>query len=570
MAYDTRHIASSWLAALASASQAADVSAVGGLFLRNGWLRDVLVFTWDFRSLQGRDTVEAYLSNTLSDAQVVELQLDSNPLLQTEASFIPQIHAIDVEFAFTFECHNGHGRGYARLLPDQDSIFKAFTVLMMLSDLHGHEELGTLPLRDDLTGIPGRDMQKEIAEWTREVETEPYVLIVGGAQAGLQLAARFKSMKIPTLVIEQYPRVGDVWRKRYPTLTLHTIKKHHTLLYQPFPTNWPEYTPRDKLADWLEHYASIQDIIVWTNSQLQPQPIYDATSGTWDVTILRGGVQVKLRPAHIVVATGTLGKPYIPDIPGRSEFQGQVSHSDRFDGGAHYAGKDVVVVGAGNSSIDICQDLVYSGAQSVTMIQRSSTCVMSRDFISTVMRSTWSDDLPVEVADFKAAAWPLGLQKKLSIATEGAMWEAEKELHDKLRKGGVRLNMGPEGQGLYLLVLERFGGYWQDKGGADLIGNGSIKVKSGVSLERFTESGLILSDGSELSADAVIFATGYVPMKEVNRKLFGDEIVDRTADIYGLDAEGELRGSYRPSGHPGLWYATGDFFISRFNSKPLV
>ncbi|KAI0327780.1 FAD/NAD-P-binding domain-containing protein [Cubamyces sp. BRFM 1775] len=570
MTFDPKLVASSWLAALASASHAADVSAFGGLFLPDGWLRDVLAFTWDLRSLQGRDTIEAYLSNALSDAQIAELQFDSNPHLQTETSFIPQIHAIDVELAFTFECRNGHGRGYARLLPDQDGTFRAFTVMMMLSDLRGHEELATLPLRDDLTGIPGRDMQKEIAEWTREVETQPHVLIVGGAQAGLQLAARFKAMKIPTLVIEQYPRIGDVWRKRYPTLTLHTIKKHHSLLYQPFPTNWPEYTPRDKLADWLEHYASIQDLMVWTSSELQPKPLYDAVSGTWDVTVLRGGRQVKLRPAHIVVATGTLGKPYMPDIEGRDNFQGQILHSDRFGGGAHYVGKDVVVVGAGNSSIDICQDLVFSGAQSVTMIQRSSTCIMSRDFISMVMRSTWGDELPVDVADFKAAAWPFGLQKKLSIATEGAMWEAEKDLHDKLRKGGVQLNMGPEGQGLYLLVLERFGGYWQDKGGADLIANGSIKVKSGVSVERLTESGLILSDGSELSADAIIFATGYVPMKEVNRKLFGDEIVDHTADIYGLDAEGELRGSYRPSGQPGLWYATGDFFISRFNSKPLA
>ncbi|KAI0663308.1 FAD/NAD-P-binding domain-containing protein [Cubamyces menziesii] len=570
MVFDPKLIASSWLAALASASRAADVSAFGELFLSNGWLRDLLVFTWDLRSLQGRNTVKAYLTDALSNAQIAELRLDSNPHLQTQSSFIPQIHAIDVELAFVFECRNGHGRGYARLLPDQDGAFRAFTVMMMLSDLRGYEELGTLPLRDDLTGIPGRDMQKEIAEWTKEVETKPYVLIVGGAQAGLQLAARFKSMKIPTLVIEKHPRIGDVWRKRYPTLTLHTIKKHHNLLYQPFPANWPEYTPRDKLADWLEHYASIQDLVVWTSSELQPQPTYDAVSGTWDVTILRGGVQVKLRPAHIVVATGTLGEPYMPNIQGHGNFRGQVLHSDRFDGGAHYAGKNVVVVGAGNSSIDICQDLVYSGAQSVTMIQRSSTCVMSRDFISMVMRSIWSDDLPVEAADFKAAAWPLGLQKKLSIATEGAMWEAEKELHDKLRKGGVKLNMGLEGQGLYLLVLERFGGYWQDKGGADLIANGSIKVKSGVSLQQFTESGLILSDGSELPADTVIFATGYVPMKEVNRKLFGDEIVDRTADIYGLDAEGELRGSYRPSGHPGLWYATGDFFISRFNSKPLA
>ncbi|KAI0353540.1 FAD/NAD-P-binding domain-containing protein [Trametes cingulata] len=570
MALNPRLVASTWLAALGHASQDGDVEAFTNLFLPHGWLRDLLVFTWDLRSLEGRDEVANYLRNSLFHAQLKDFKLDEHQYLTAEASFIPQIHAIDVELAFTFECRAGHGRGYARLLPDEDGAFRALTVMTMLSDLPGHEELSTLTLRDDVTGIPGRDMHKEFAEWVNEVETKPHVLIVGGAQTGLQVAARFKSMQIPALVLEREARIGDVWRKRYPTLTLHTVKRHHTLLYQPFPSNWPEYTSRDKLADWLEHYASIQDLVVWTKSELQPHPKYDSSSGTWDVTVLRDGKEVKLRPAHIVLATGTLGKPNIPNLPHQNVFRGQILHSEGFCGGASYAGKRIVVVGAGNSSIDICQDLVFHGAQSVTMVQRSPTCVSGRDFIGHIMRSVWRDEWPVEVSDFKAAAFPLGLQKKMAIANQDAMWHAEKELHDKLRKGGVQLYMGPEGEGLYLLVMERLGGYWQDKGGADLIADGSIKVKSGVSPERFTESGLVLSDGSELPADAVIFATGYVHIRDANRALLGDDVIDQTGEVYGLDSEGELKGSYRPSGHPGLWYATGDFFISRFHSKPLA
>ncbi|KAH9853605.1 FAD/NAD-P-binding domain-containing protein [Lenzites betulinus] len=569
MSLDSHLVASTWLAAFASACQSGDVDAFGSLFLSNGWLRDLLVFTWDMRSLEGRDKVSGYVATTLANAQIKDVKLDETEHLAAQTAFLPLIHAMDVELAFTFECRNGHGRAFARLLPDKDNSFRALTVFLMLSDLRGHEEQDVLTLRDD-SGAPGRDMQQDFQDWVHEVETKPHVLIIGAGQNGVQVAARFKAMQIPTLVIEQHARVGDVWRKRYPTLALHTIKRMNTLLYQSFPSNWPEFTPRDKLADWLEHYVSIQDLVVWTSSKLHPSPVYDSKTGTWDVTINRKGQDIRLRPSHIIFATGTLGAPYIPDIPGKESFRGQVLHSEGFGGAAEYAGKRVVVVGAGNSSIDICQDLVLQGAQEVTMIQRSPSCVVSRDFVKSQSKLRYRDEWSMDVADMRSASLPIALFRQWMIANEGAMWAAQKELHDKLRKGGVQLNMGPEGQGLFILVLERLGGYWQDKGAADLVADGRIKVKSGVAPTMFTKTGLIFNDGSKLDVDVVVLATGYVPIREANRALLGEEVMSQTKDIYGLDSEGEIKGSYRPSGHPGLWFATGDFFASRFYSKTLA
>ncbi|KAI0832303.1 FAD/NAD-P-binding domain-containing protein [Trametes gibbosa] len=566
MSFDPRLTASTWLAAFASACQSGDVEAFSSLFLSNGWLRDILVFTWDMRSLEGRDKVSAYISSTLANAQIKDVRLDETNHLPAQTGFLPMVHSMDIEFAFTFECRSGHGRAHVRLLPGEDNSFKALTVLMMLSDLQGHEEQNVLTLRDD-SGAPGRDMQKDFQDWVHDVETNPHVLIVGAGQNGIQVAARFKAMQIPTLVIEQHPRVGDVWRRRYPTLALHTIKRQNTLLYQDFPSNWPEFSPRDKLADWLEHYVSIQDLVVWTNSRLQPNPVYDPKAGTWDVIINRQGQDVKLHPAHIIMATGTLGAPYIPDIPGRDTFGGRVLHSEGFGGAAEFVGKRVVVVGAGNSSIDICQDLVLQGAQEVTMIQRSPSCVVSRDWVKEQAKLRYKDEWPMEVADLMAASLPTGLLKKWMIANQDVMWAIEKELHGKLRKGGVQLTLGPEGEGFFILVLDRFGG--QDKGAVDLIVDGSIKVKSGVAPTSFTKTGLTFTDGSALDADVVVLATGYVPIRETNRALLGEAVIDQTKGIYGLDSEGELRGSYRPSGHPGLWFATGDFFASRFYSKTL-
>ncbi|OJT13572.1 hypothetical protein TRAPUB_9880, partial [Trametes pubescens] len=328
-----------------------------------------------------------------------------------------------------------------------------YDYLLSYSDIRGHEEQDVLTLRDD-SAAPGRDLQKDFDLWVQEVERNPHVLIIGAGQTGVQVAARFKAMQIPTLVIERHARVGDVWRKRYPALALHTIKRRNTLLYQSFPANWPEFTPRDKIANWLEHYVSIQDLVVWTSSELQPNPIYDTATGTWDVTIRRQGKEVKLRPAHIILASGTLGKLYIPDVPGRDGFPGRVVHSEGYNGAAEFAGKRVVVVGGGNSSIDICHDLVLQGAQEVTMIQRSPTCVSGRDVGAANSRMYWKEEWPMEVADFRAASLPFGLQRKWAIAYQDKAWAAEKPLHDKLRKGGLQLNMGPEGQGLYILTLE--------------------------------------------------------------------------------------------------------------------
>ena len=231
-----------------------------------------------------------------------------------------------------------------------------------------------------------------------------------------------------------------------------------SVLYQPYPTNWPEFTPRDKLADWMESYVSMQDLVVWTNSEIKSRPVYDRESATWSVTILREGFSVPLRPAHIVLATGTLGAPHIPDVPGVERFPGRVMHSSHYAGGAPFAGLRAVVIGAGNSSIDICQDLVVHGAASVTMVQRGPTCVVERDFYCSGQREAYHRDTPMHVADFRVAAWPYGLVKKLAIMSGQAILDAQRELHEKLRKGGVNVYMGPEGQGLYLLVIERLGG----------------------------------------------------------------------------------------------------------------
>ncbi|KAI0719658.1 hypothetical protein C8T65DRAFT_736597 [Cerioporus squamosus] len=293
MALDPHFLASDWLSRFTAALKGTVISSITDLLLHDGWLRDVLVFSWDIRSLEGRETIASYLqSNSFTKADIVDVYLIERTDLAPRVYNWAQVQAVGIEFAFTFDCRHGHARGYVRLLRDTDGIYKALTLLTELSDLVGHEELSTMPFEDDLAGnpnvaIPTKDLRSEFKNWQQEVESNPHVLIVGGAQTGLQVAARFKQMQIPTLVIERDARIGDVWRKRYPSLVLHTPKGHHTFLYQPYPANWPQFTTGSKLADWIEHYAFIQDLVVWTKSEFKQPPTYNPESQTWDVTVVR-------------------------------------------------------------------------------------------------------------------------------------------------------------------------------------------------------------------------------------------------------------------------------------------
>lgn len=151
------------------------------------------------------------------------------------------------------------------------------------------------------------------------------------------------------------------------------------LAYLPFPQNWPQFTPKDKLGDWFEAYASILELNVWTKTTLTSASFDDA-SAKWTVELVRDGKQRTIRPTHVVFCTGHAGEPLEPSFPGQSEFKGQVYHGSKHEDASKWdvKGKKVVVVGTGNSGHDIAENFYESGAD-VTMLQRSGTYVISLD-----------------------------------------------------------------------------------------------------------------------------------------------------------------------------------------------
>lgn len=208
----------------------------------------------------------------------------------------------------------------------------------------------------------------------------------------------------------------------------------------------------------LETYATTQELFTWTNSYPSGRPTYDHEKQRWTLSISRNGNEVILHPAHIVLATGTLGAPYIPELANRDAFTGEVLHSSQFRSAAPYKGRKVVVVGAGNSSIDVCQDLALAGAASVTMVQRSPTCVADRDAEGIRLQRIFTDEVPVDINDLKFQSTAKG------YVVKSAMTEVEKQYYfgmmnkdviAKAQKGGVLVNFEKPQS---VLWFERLGG----------------------------------------------------------------------------------------------------------------
>jgi putative flavoprotein involved in K+ transport len=562
-------VAAAWLQRLEGALCAQDAEAARALFLADGWWRDALAISWDLRTFHGGDQLLGAIRDRAIPAGLGGTALvEGRPPVRSQ----PDPATAMVQAFFEFRTVVGRGRGVARLVAG-DAGWQAAVLFTSLTELGGHaQQIG----RNRRKGTrhraqSGRVTWKDHRAREREFfDSEPYVVVVGAGQAGLALAARLRVLGVATLVIERNGRVGDNWRARYPGLVLHDPVWYDHLPYLPFPESWPVFTPKDKLADWLEGYAAFMELDVWTSTTLLDAG-YDDAEGRWRVRVRRGdGAERELRPGHVVLATGTGGDPLVPEVPGLEEFAGEVTHSSTFAGGRLWTGRDAVVVGAGNSGLDVAQDLHESGAN-VTVVQRSGTYVMSSEHgVARLIGTLYHEGGPAtEDADMLVWSVPNRLAAAQLKGVIDELTELDAEMLQGLERAGFAVDFG-DGSGMFSKYMERAGGYYIDVGCAALIADGEVKVEQGRGLDRFTPTGVALDDGTTLDADVVVMATGYKNMRETARRVLGDAAADRCGPVWGLDEEGELRGVWRPTGHPSLWFAAGNLAQVRFFSLPLA
>ena len=388
---------------------------------------------------------------------------------------------------------------------------------------------------------------------------------------------------MPTIIVEKNERPGDSWRKRYKSLCLHDPVWYDHLPYLPFPDHWPIFSPKDKIGDWLEMYTKVMELNYWSSTEAK-RAYYDEAAGEWVVEVERKGEPVTLRPKQLVLATGMSGVPNIPSFPGADTFAGEQQHSSRHPGPEAYAGKKCVVIGSNNSAHDICAALWEHGAD-VTMVQRSSTHIVRSDTLMDVglgdlySERALANGVTTDKADLIFASLPYRILHEFQIPAYQEMARRDAEFYQQLEAAGFWLDWGDDGSGLFMKYLRRGSGYYIDVGASQLIIDGSIKLKSRVQVERLTENGVLLSDGTELPADLVVYATGYGSMNGWAARLISQEVADKVGKCWGLGSnttkdpgpwEGEQRNMWKPTQQEALWFHGGNLHQSRHYSQFLA
>ena len=560
-----------WLADFQRALAAADHRLLEPLFLRDCYWRDVLALTWSISTVHGSDLVIDKLKRHAGRVRPGTFRIDAR---RTAPRRVTRAGTDVIEAFFVFETTDGTGSGVLRLAPDPEDggALKAWTLLTALDELRGFEEqVGRRRPRGesyarDFRGPNWLDLRRSAAAYAGR---DPVVLVVGGGQAGLSIAARLTQLQIDTLIVDRERRVGDNWRNRYHALTLHNQVQVNHLPYMPFPPNWPTYIPKDKLAAWFEAYVEAMELNYWTGTELAGGR-YDDRRARWSVVLRQAdGTRREMHPRHVVMATGVSGIPSLPDNSTLQNFAGTILHSSEYDDGESWEGKKALVIGTGNSGHDIAQDLHSSGAD-VTLVQRSPTLIVHVEPSAQLPYAVYDEGPSLEDCDLITVSMPFALARKSHIRFTEQARRLDAKLLDGLRRVGFELDFGDDGSGWQFKYLTRGGGYYFNVGCSDLIVEGKIRLMQWSDVAEFAAEGVRTHDGETLAADLIVLATGYKGQEHVVRRLFGAAVADRVGPIWGFGDDQELRNMFVRTAQPGLWVIAGSLAQCRIFSKYLA
>ncbi|MCA8929537.1 MAG: NAD(P)/FAD-dependent oxidoreductase [Alphaproteobacteria bacterium] len=565
----TDAIVSAWLQAFEAALTDGDQARLAALFTDDANWRDVLAFTWHLTPHLGADAIAAGLAARQPAVAAKDFAVSET---RTPPRRVKRLGRDCVEALHRFETKVGRGEGVVRLVPAADggaAGHRAWVFSTSLQELKGFEEkIGAKrPTGEAYSRNFGGDNWEDVRRKAQAYDDrDPTVLVVGGAQAGLSIAARLNQLGVDNLVVERWPRIGDSWRKRYHSLALHNSIKVNNLPYLPFPETWPNYIPKDMLGLWFEFYAQVMEINHWTNTEFTKGE-WDEAARQWTATLkLADGSERVMHPRHIVFANGVSSYPLVPDIPGLDSFRGEVIHSEGFDSGAPFQGKRAIVIGTGSSANDIALDLYNFGCET-TIVQRGSTTVVSIDPSAKLNYALYDEGLPVEECDLMGgASTPPMIVKGYQLAVQ-RMVELDKDMIAGLKGIGFKFDIGEDNTGHQMKYRRRGGGYNLDAGSSDLMIRGEIGLLQNETIERYGPEGAVLKDGTVVPADLIVLATGYYPQAELVRRALGEDVAAKIGPIWGEGADGELANMYKRTSQPGAWFIAGSLTQARIYSK---
>jgi putative flavoprotein involved in K+ transport len=313
-----------------------------------------------------------------------------------------------------------------------------------------------------------------------EVEKSVEAVVVGAGAAGLGAAASLTNAGIETLVLERFDGAGASWRSRYPALRLNTVRWMSGLPGMAIPASVGAWPSRDAFVDYLERFARHHAIELSTGVDVTR--VDQSARGRYLVQTSGGPIGAN----HVVVATGFNRVPRIPDWPGRDSFGGELVHSSQFQTGTPYRDRDVLVVGLGNTGSELAVQLVHGGAAKVTVSMRTPPNILKRSNFG----------VPATVIGRLGEYPPAAFHDWYGFVLQRLMW-------GDLSRYGI----GKAPYGIATEIEKKGLGPLVDNGFVALLKAGRVTLVPAVS--SFDGDGVHLGDGSTITPEVVIVATGY-------------------------------------------------------------
>ncbi|KAH8816732.1 hypothetical protein F5884DRAFT_842242 [Xylogone sp. PMI_703] len=524
--------------------------------------RDQMALTGSFRTFYSGDKVFKAWQATTARHHPVDFKLVPAGVRVMRVG--PEHAWIDAKFTFRITSqHAASCSGYVSLVQERNGAWKIWLVRTILERIDGFNDVDTLepvsPSMNSNGTINGSYVDGHHFD----------CIAVGGGQGGLAIGSRLQALGISYLIVDRHPEVGDSWDSRYDSAKLHTAREYgHLPFWRTYGPSYPEFVGKSLVAAGHREHVKKFGINIWTATNMESSS-WSEERRLWTCKLNRSGREVILTAHHLVFALGAGSlAPLTPQIAGREKFKGITLHSADYKSATDWKGKRGVVIGSANTAHDVVEDMVDAGLVSTTMVQRNRTFVLPVEHYMTVTTPQYNDKIPTDTSDRSGFSMPLAIGRKVAKFFLNSMAMRESERYDALERVGFKVQRYGD---IARMMYERMGGHYIDVGVSAKISQGLIKVKSGAIPIQYTEDGLLFDDGSELKADVIVFCTGFVGnMRHLAGAIVGPEIENQLEDFWGLNEEGEIRGAFKNTGHPGVWYVGGPIGVNRYYSRFLA
>ena len=559
---------------LGEALAANDLDRALALFQDDCYWRDLVAFTWNIKTLEGKEAVRAMLTTQLASVKPSAWAVDP-------AAGVTEEGGVTTGW-FTFETDVFRGYGLVRL---KDG--KIWTLLTTAAELKGHEE--PLGFQRPLGAKHGAG--KHRLTWKEEREEEartlgytkqPYVVIVGGGQGAIGLGARLRMLGVPTIIVEKNARPGDSWRNRYKSLCLHDPVWYDHMPYLPFPPNWPVFSPKDKIGDWLEMYTKIMELNYWGSTTCK-KARFDEAEKEWKSSSSATDKEITLRPKHLVLATGMSAKPNMPKFPGMDALQGRPASFLEASGAGRLCGQE-----GGHHRLEQFGPRHRGGAVGERRRRDDGAALLDPHRAlghadghrpqRALLREGGEVRHRPPPRRSHLRLDPLSHPARVPDPALSADEGARRGVLRRPRKGGLLARLGPRRLGpVHEVPAPRLGLlHRRRREPARHRRQDQAQARPGRGDHR---DGVKLDDGTELPADLIVYATGYGSMNGWAADLISQEVADKVGKVWGLGSdtpkdpgpwEGEQRNMWKPTQQEALWFHGGNLHQSRHYSQFLA